>query len=218
MESYALPRVQVADLHEREFPINDYQAAELLQHAAIPISLPFHPRKFFAKMKLLTASQTTKIYICNTQKNDTAVVKKLRIRESDILQSYVDLEVGMSMLCGNCEYVVDFYCVFRTEKNIWLVMEHMVAGSLAKIRSAIDFREREIAYVMRCVLRALVYLHRRHRIHRDLKAHNVLVNAEGQVKLIDFGWAAQLTHAHPTTSLAVGSIFWMAPEVHAGKL
>eukprot|EP00298_Acanthocystis_sp_HF-20_P015580 c21184_g3_i2.p1 GENE.c21184_g3_i2~~c21184_g3_i2.p1 ORF type:complete len:229 (+),score=72.78 c21184_g3_i2:3-689(+) len=119
------------------------------------------------------------------------------------------------MLNSNCEQVVDFYGIYKTAKNYWLVMENMEFGSIAKLRTVMNFYEREIAYVIKKTLLCLKYLHRRNRIHRDLKAHNILINARGEIKIMDFGWATQLTFEHPSADLAVGSIFWMAPEVHA---
>ena len=49
-----------------------------------------------------------------------------------------------------------------------------------------------IAFVVREVLHALAYLHSQHRIHRDVKAANILLSPEGAVKVSDFGVSAQL--------------------------
>ncbi|CAH8465494.1 unnamed protein product [Schistosoma mattheei] len=96
------------------------------------------------------------------------------------------------------------------EQTPWLVMEYCI-GSVADVLEVHKkpLREDEIACIVQEVLTGLDYLHSEKRIHRDIKAANILLTDSGGVKIGDFGSASFVS---PANSF-VGTPFWIAPEV-----
>ena len=70
--------------------------------------------------------------------------------------------------------------------------------------------EGEIATILKSTLRGLEYLHLRRKIHRDIKAGNILLNTEGQAKLADFGVAGQLTDTMAKRNTVIGTPYWVS--------
>ena len=73
----------------------------------------------------------------------------------------------------------------------------------------------EIATVCHAMLRSLEYLHTQDKLHRDIKAANVLLTADASVKLADLGVAAQLYSTMSKRGTMIGTPHWMAPETFA---
>ncbi|KAL4440368.1 hypothetical protein ABPG75_003369 [Micractinium tetrahymenae] len=101
--------------------------------------------------------------------------------------------------------------------QLMIVMELMAASAadlVSEETAGEPLSEPCIAHIMRQVLHALAYLHAEHRIHRDVKAANILLAEDGAVKVSDFGVSAQLSGTVGFKRRTfVGSPLWMAPEV-----
>ncbi|AES74480.1 putative protein kinase STE-STE20-Fray family [Medicago truncatula] len=111
------------------------------------------------------------------------------------------------------------HCSFTAGHSLWVVMPFMSGGSCLHIMKSSfpeGFDEPVIATVLREVLKALVYLHAHGHIHRDVKAGNILLDANGSVKMADFGVSACMFDTgdrQRSRNTFVGTPCWMAPEV-----
>ncbi len=95
-----------------------------------------------------------------------------------------------------------------------IILEYVENGSLdTLIKKFGKFPETLVAIYIQQVLHGLDFLHSQVVIHRDIKGANILTTKDGIVKLADFGVATKLTDSEKSNSAAVGSPYWMAPEV-----
>lgn len=67
------------------------------------------------------------------------------------------------------------------------------------------------------MLKGLEYLHDTKKIHRDIKAGNILLDHMGNAKLTDFGVSAQLINTYSKKKTLTGTPYWMSPEVLTGS-
>jgi serine/threonine kinase 3 len=115
-------------------------------------------------------------------------------------------EISIMQQCDS-PYVVKYYGSYFKNTDLWIVMEYCGAGSVSDIMRIIPrpLKEEEIAVILYYALKGLEYLHFKRKIHRDIKAGNILLNLDGQAKLADFGVAGQLTVRVWTTKYTVFS-------------
>jgi len=92
-------------------------------------------------------------------------------------------------------------------------MELCAAGSLRDLIVKVGPTELEIAAILKQVCTGILFLHSEKIIHRDIKAANVLIATSGLIKLGDFGVSAKLEQTLDKKRTAIGSPYWMAPEV-----
>jgi serine/threonine protein kinase len=119
------------------------------------------------------------------------------------------------MMECKCENIVGYDACFLIHNQLWIVMELCSGGSLNDLMKLAKstLNEEQIAVCVRDILTALAYLHDNNRIHRDIKAGNVLLTSDGVAKLADFGVSGTLSKETSQRHTVIGTPFWMAPEV-----
>ncbi|KAH0499892.1 Myosin-IIIb [Microtus ochrogaster] len=168
-----------------------------------------------------------KVYkVANKRDGSLAAVKILDPVSG--MDEEIEAEYNILRFLPDHPNVVQFYGMFyRVDRciggQLWLVLELCNGGSVTELVKGLLRRgerldEAVISYILYGALLGLQHLHHHRIIHRDVKGNNILLTAEGGVKLVDFGVSAQLTSTRLRRNTSVGTPFWMAPEYDFQKL
>jgi serine/threonine kinase 3 len=141
--------------------------------------------------------------INNKDKSQIVAVKQIAI-DSDILE--IIKEISMMQQCDS-DFIVKYFGSYLKDTHLWIVMEFCEYGSVSDIMKLLQrtLFESEISIIVCDVLKGLEYLHLKKKIHRDIKACNVLLSKNGRSKLADFGVAGQLSDNMSKRNTVIGT-------------
>ncbi|KAI1278007.1 Serine/threonine-protein kinase 10 [Halotydeus destructor] len=142
-----------------------------------------------------------------------AAAKICQIQGDDELEDFV-VEIDILTECKH-QNIVQLLEAFFYEDKLWMLIEFCEGGAVDSIMIDLEkpLTEPQISFVCREMCEGLSYLHKLKVIHRDLKAGNVLLTLDGQVKLADFGVSAKNKSTLQKRDSFIGTPYWMAPEV-----
>uniref|UniRef100_A0A669BYD2 non-specific serine/threonine protein kinase n=1 Tax=Oreochromis niloticus TaxID=8128 RepID=A0A669BYD2_ORENI len=142
----------------------------------------------------------------NKQTGILAAAKVIDTKTEEELEDYM-VEIDILASCDH-QNIVKLLDAFYYESKLWVSRRMCCVITLER-----PLTEPQIRVVCRQTLQALVYLHENKIIHRDLKAGNILLTLDGDVKLADFGVSAKNTKTLQRRDSFIGTPYWMAPEV-----
>ncbi|UYV81299.1 TAOK1 [Cordylochernes scorpioides] len=170
------------------------------------------PEKIFVDLREIGHGSFGAVYYArHATSKEVVAIKKMSFTGKQSVEKWQDILKEVRFLRQlKHKNTIDYRGCYLKEHTAWLIMEYCLgsASDIIEVHRK-PLREEEIAAICQDALQGLEYLHSLGRIHRDVKAGNILLTENGTVKLADFGSASM---ACPANSF-VGTPYWMAPEV-----
>lgn len=117
------------------------------------------------------------------------------------------------------EHIVDFKKFFEDRSSVYIILEVCHCKSMMELhKSRKRITELETKYLLIQLLHAVKYMHENRVIHRDLKLGNIFLDQDMQVKIGDFGLAAQLEHDEERKRTICGTPNYIAPEILSSSM
>uniref|UniRef100_A0A336LST4 MAP/microtubule affinity-regulating kinase 3 n=2 Tax=Culicoides sonorensis TaxID=179676 RepID=A0A336LST4_CULSO len=161
----------------------------------------------FAKVKLAKHVPTGKEVAIK-------IIDKTQLNSSSLQKLFREVRI-MKML--DHPNIVKLFQVIETDKTLYLVMEYASGGEVFDYLVLHGrMKEKEARAKFRQIVSAVQYCHQKKIIHRDLKAENLLLDSEMNIKIADFGFSNEFTPGSKLDTFC-GSPPYAAPELFQGK-
>lgn len=152
--------------------------------------------------------------VANKMNKKVGAAKVLTIESKDDIEEFVT-EVD-ALIAVTHMNVIKLFDAFMYQKKFWVVLELCDGGAFDDIlieRKGQGLSEPQVKAAAIQVLNGIAHLHNLGIYHRDVKGSNLLLNAQGCIKLTDFGSCSMGNTSGKRHDTFLGSPYWMAPEV-----
>ena len=165
----------------------------------------------FEQLTLIGRGAFGEVWTCREHASGAVYAMKKLDKEAMVERGHVQhvrAEVDVMSEAVTSEWVVQLHCSFSDARHLYLVMEYVPGGDLMALLMKKDIlSEDDTRFYMAETALALSDLHRLGFMHRDVKPDNLLLDADGHIKLTDFGLAkdCRLNTLKISTSATVGA-------------
>uniref|UniRef100_A0A6I8PB71 Protein kinase C n=1 Tax=Ornithorhynchus anatinus TaxID=9258 RepID=A0A6I8PB71_ORNAN len=175
----------------------------------------------FDLIRVIGRGSYAKVLLVRLKKNDQIyamkVVKKELVHDDEDID-WVQTEKHVFEQASSNPFLVGLHSCFQTTSRLFLVIEYVNGGDLMfHMQRQRKLPEEHARFYAAEICIALNFLHERGIIYRDLKLDNVLLDAEGHIKLTDYGMCKEGLGPGDTTSTFCGTPNYIAPEILRGE-
>ncbi|KAK2702568.1 hypothetical protein QYM36_018825 [Artemia franciscana] len=145
--------------------------------------------------------------------NETVAIKIVDVEQPHRSSEKIYREVE-ALAKLQSPYFPKFYGSYRRDQKLWIIMEFINGSSAMDLMMRGPVDEFYIRIILREVLKGINYLHSNNLIHRDIKAANILIGGNGEVKIGDLGGIIEATDSQWISGqdTMYGTRLWLSPE------
>lgn len=125
-------------------------------------------------------------------------------------RTYMEIKVLQKL---HHKHIVKFFDWFYDDDTIYLVLEHIQGKDITKFFSGKTVNKENIKKIFTQLVKAVLYIHEKNIIHRDLKLENILIDEDYQIKLTDFGLCTVKQDEYSFYETKLGTCRYTSPEM-----